>query len=333
MSIRTRKNLDEAAKAINVRLGATMSNKEAFEHHLSAEWAKFQQFMDTDRTEEEKAIALTPVRNAISLINDELRMERLEELAKIAFKDAFLDYLKTQCVKGYRLKVTSDSADLDNQADIVLDAYDFVSALYGADFDGVVDACCIFVDNVARFALSDSAAVSKNSMHQSYLDLRERKGWNVDKSKLSKTVLAEQLTELAKMISCGVAPKMLNADVTYVMNGVIQSKDVADSAGKFVKRDERTVVRYVFRALYTRYNNLAYEFQDTTRSDKAALTVKPNKDMAEAPAQKNATPDAGNVTVTAPKKSGKTTKKTGKKAANKADVEAQIVADLTAEQA
>lgn len=321
MSIRTRKSLNEAVAKINERLNTTMPAKEAFEKQLSAEWAKFEQFCDVPRTEEEITLALTPVRNAISFINDEIRQERLEALAKMSYRDAFLDYLRTQCVKGYRVKTNGDDMELDAEATVSLDAYDFISALCSADLNGVIDACCIFVDNVARFAISDSAAISKNSMHQTYVDLRKRKGWDLDKSKLSKTVLAAQMTEVAKMISCGVAPKMLNADVTYIMHGVIQAKDEADAAGKFVKRDERTVVRYVFRALYTRYNNLAYDFQDTTRATKGALGMKNNKAMAEAPISKDAVPEAGAVTVTEPKaeETKKTGKKTGKKSAPKTE--------------
>lgn len=327
MSIRTRETLDKLADGINTELAAfatangkeapkPLTTKEAIEFNLTTSFAKFQKFMDETHTEDEINIALTPVRNAISFINDEIRQERLEALAKMPYRDAFLDYLRTQCVKGYRVATTKDgNYELDSEASVYLDAYDFISTLCSADLNGIIDACCIFVDNVARFAISDAAAVSKNSLHQTYIDLRKRKGWDVEKSKLSKTVLAEQMTEIAKMISCGVAPKMLNADVTYVMHGVIQSKDEADAAGKFVKRDERTVVRFVFRALYTRYNNLAYDFQDTTRATKGALCVKANKAMAEAPAEKDATPEAGKVTVTTGEGKKPAAKKSGKKSA------------------
>lgn len=325
MSIRTRETLDKLADAINKELAAfaasngkeapaTLNTKDAIEFNLTTVFARFQKFMDEPRSEDEINIALVPVRNAISFINDEIRQERLEAMAKMPYRDAFLDYLRTQCVKGYRITTTKDGAyELDSEASVYLDAYDFISAMCSADMNGIIDACCIFVDNVARFAISDAAAISKNSLHQTYIDLRERKGWNVEKSKLSKTTLAEQMTEIAKMISCGVAPKMLNADVTYIMHGVIQAKDEADSAGKFVKRDERTVVRYVFRALYTRYNNLAYDFQDTTRSAKGALGIKNNKEMSEPPMQKDVVPEAGEATVTTGKEKKPAAKKSSKK--------------------
>ena len=339
MSIRTRKNLDEAAAKINERFQTTLSAKEAFEKLLSVEWAKFQQFCDQPRTDEEKTAALTPVRAAISFINDEIRMERLEAMKSMPYKDAFLDYLRTQNVKGYKVKVTGETSELVSDADVGLDAYDFVSTLCSADLNGIIDACCIFADNVARWSLSDTSAVSKRSLHQTYIELRDRKGWNIPKSKLSATVLAEHLTEVAKMISCGVAPKMINADVRFVDRGIITAKDSMDSAGQFVKRDERTIVRFVFRALYTRYNNLAYDFQDTTRASKGALGVKSNKEMSDAPIAKDVVPEAGAVTVTTaepkteePKPATKTGKKSGKKTEKKAaqTEEDKLVADIMA---
>ncbi len=314
MSIRTRKNLDEIAAKVNARLNTTMSVKEALEKELSARWAEFEQFMDSPRTEEEIAIALVPVRAAVSIVNDELRMERLEALKKLPYKDAVLDYLRTQCVTGYSIAKTSEEYSLDAKTSIYLDAYDFVAELCSADLNGIIDACCIFADNVARFAIGDDAAISKNSMHETYIELRKRKGWDVQKSKLSKSVLASQMTEICKFISCGIAPKMLNPDVTFVVNGIIQAKDKADAAGQFVKRDERTVVRFIFRAMYTRYNNLAYGFQDTTRASKGALGVKRNKDMAEPEQEKDATPEGGDVTVTIETpKAKESDKKSGKK--------------------
>ena len=102
MSIRTRQTLNDAVAKINERLQANLSAKEAFEKHLSAEWAKFEQFNDKPHSEEEITLALTPVRAAISFINDEIRMERLEALKEMPYKDAFLDYTGTQyIISGY----------------------------------------------------------------------------------------------------------------------------------------------------------------------------------------------------------------------------------------
>lgn len=346
MSIRTRENLKEAAALINKRLNAELSAKEAFEKDLADKWAEFEQFNDHPHTEEEVTTALNPVRACISVINDEIRMERLEAMKQMPYKEAFLDYLRTQCVKGYKVKTTGELIELVSDADIALDAYDFISALCSADLNGIIDACCIFADNVARWALSDLSAVSKRSMHQSYIELRDRKGWNIPKSKLSASTLSEQMTEVAKMISCGVAPKMINADVKFVDRGIITAKDSVDAAGKFVKRDERTIVRFVFRALYTRYNGLGYDFQDTTRASKGALSVKSNKEMSDAPIVKDVFPEAGAVTVTTaepkaaesqteePKPTTKTGKKSGKKTEKKSEKKAaqteedKLVADI-----
>lgn len=297
MALRTRETLNELAKELNNKYGTELSAKESFEHHLSAEWAKFTKFMDEPRTDDEANVAIMPVRAAVSICNDEYLMERLEEMEKMTHRDAILDYLRTQCVPGWRIKPAEIGAfALESGAAVYLDAYDVISTICSADLGGIIDACCIFADNVARFVISDSAAISKNSMHQTYLDLRKRKGWDMEKAQMSKTSLAKQMTEICKFISCGVAPEMRKSDVTYVMHGIIQAKDKADSAGGMVKRDERTIVRYIFRALYTRYNKLSYEFQDTTRASKGAMTVKNNKEMAEAPIEKEVVAEAEKAT-------------------------------------
>lgn len=296
MAIRTRETLTNLAKDYNLHFGTELPAREVFEKHLSAEWAKFIQYTDEPRTEDEMAVAILPVRNAVSICNDEYLNERLEELGAMTHRDAILDYLRTQCVPGWRVKPSESGFDLESGASVYLDAYDVINTICSADLGSVIDACCIFADNVARFVVSDSTSISKNSMHQTYLDLRSRKGWDMAKAQMSKNSLAKQMTEICKFISCGVSPEMHKSDVTFVMHGIIQAKDKADSAGAMVKRDERTIVRYIFRAMYTRYNQLAYEFQDTTRASKGALTVKNNKEMAEAPISAEGASQPGQAT-------------------------------------
>lgn len=338
MSIRTRKNLNEIAAQVNTARKATtgtteeLAVKEALELDLSAKWAVFEKFMDKPRTTEEVAAALAPVRTAVSVINDEIRLERLEALEEMSYRDAFADYLRTQLVVGYAIDQKDDTYSLNAEAKIGIDAYDMVSHLNGADLNGLIDACCIFADNVAKFTLGDAFAISKNSLHETYVDLRKRMGWDVKKDKMSKGVLATHMTKLCQMLSGGEVVKMSSTDVTYVQTAIFQAKDAFDKAGHLVKKDERTIVRFIFRAMYTRYNGLSYEFQDNTRANKVALTVKNNRDMAEAPLEKDATPEAGSVTSTAgePKapeataetpapKAKKSSKKSTKAAAPKAE--------------
>lgn len=83
-------------------------------------------------------------------------------------------------------------------------------------------------------------------------------------------------------------------------------------------RDEKTILRMIFRAIYTRKNGLAYDFQNQTNSAKSPLSYANNKKMGESSQmpefKPEKAPEAGPVTVgketPKPGKSKGTTKKT-----------------------
>lgn len=260
------------------------ANSEIFHANIGREFALFSDFLKVTRTEDEVAAAKKPVTAAIGLYNDEQRMLRLEQLQDMTHKDAMRSYLDNQCVKGFQLKQEKNSGWQVSGTDAVeLDAYDFVSAICSADLNGILDACCIFVDNVAKYEFGDDAAVSRKSLHESYIDLRKRKGWTLPKeAKSVPKALAAQLTEICNMISCKTAPKMQTTDVKFIKFFIINAKSKANEAGKFVIRNDATIVNAIFRAMYTRHNKLPYDWQNQNGADKnAARTVAPNKDMAE----------------------------------------------------
>ena len=260
------------------------ANAEVFHANIGREYALFTEYLKITRSEEEISTAKKPVNTAINLYNDEMRMVRLEQLQEMTHKDAMRSYLDNQCVKGFQLKLDKNSGWVVTATDAVeLDAYDFVSAICSADLNGILDACCIFVDNVAKYEFGDDAAVSRKSLHESYIDLRKRKGWTLPKDvKSVPKALAAQLTEICQMISCKTAPKMQTTDVKFIKFFIINAKSKANEAGKFVIRNDATIVNAIFRAMYTRHNKLPYEWQNQTGADKnAARTVAANKDMAE----------------------------------------------------
>lgn len=260
------------------------ANSEIFHANIGREFALFSDFLKVTRTEDEVSAAKKPVTAAIGLYNDEQRMLRLEQLQDMTHKDAMRSYLDNQCVKGFQLKLDKNSGWVVAGSDAVeLDAYDFVSAICSADLNGILDACCIFVDNVAKYEFGEDAAVSRKSLHESYIDLRKRKGWTLPKdAKSVPKALAAQLTEICNMISCKTAPKMQTTDVKFIKFFIINAKSKANEAGKFVIRNDATIVNAIFRAMYTRHNKLPYDWQNQNGSDKnAARTVSANKDMAE----------------------------------------------------
>lgn len=318
-----RKSLDAAVEALRSKnKNLTGSNADIFHANIGTEYAKFTEFCKVPRTDEEISVALEPVKQAITLFNDEMRVLRLEAMEDMKPKEAMQDYLRTQCVSGFKLTNNKELGYVvDQDKEVELDAYDFISTMCSAELNGILDTVCVFADNLARFATKDDEAnISRKSMNATYIALRDRKGWNIPVAEMSYNKLAEQMTEVCRMISFGVAPaKMLNADVKYVQYACITGKSVANKAGQLQMRDEKTILRHVFRAIYTRHNNFAYEFQTATRSgsDKAPLTVEANKEMGENNKMTEFSPEkmpkAEPVTVgkAATKKSG--TKKAEKK--------------------
>lgn len=290
MSIMTRIELNETAKKLQEKHvfkdgDRTLSgNSEIFHANIGREFATFADFMKVARTDDEVASAKKPVSNAIALYNDEQRMLRLEQMQEMTHKDAMRSYLDNQCVKGFALKQNKEKQWEVSATDAVeLEAYDFVCGICSADLNGILDACCIFVDNVAKYEFGDDAAVSRKSLHDSYIDLRKRKNWTLPKdAKSVPKALAAQLTEICNMISCKTAPKMQTTDVKFIKFFIINAKSKANEAGKFVIRNDATIVNAIFRAMYTRHNKLPYEWQNQTGADKnAARTSGANKDMAE----------------------------------------------------
>lgn len=290
MSIMTRVELNETAKKLQEKHTfkdgdrVLSGNSEIFHANIGREFATFADFLKIPRTDDEVASAKKPVSTAIALYNDEQRMTRLEQMQEMTHREAMTSYLDNQCVKGFALKQNKEKQwEVSATDSVELEAYDFVCGICSADLNGILDACCIFVDNVAKYEFGEDASVSRKSLHESYIDLRKRKGWTLPKDvKSVPKALAAQLTEICNMISCKSAPKMQTTDVKFIKFFIINAKSKANEAGKFVIRNDATIVNAIFRAMYTRHNKLPYEWQNQTGADKnAARTSGANKDMAE----------------------------------------------------
>lgn len=299
----------------------TGTNGEVLHAYVGEEYRKFVEFCKAaPRTEEETKKALESVRYAVNLYNDEMRCERIDQFLDMKPKEAMEEYLRNQNVTGLRIDNDKDMGPVINTDEKVeLDAYDFVAALCPLGIANILDTVCIFADSLARFSLKGVEGVTMNSMHAGYIEMRNRLAeknpdvWDVADDKLSKRKLAAQLTEICRMISFGMAPEMLNPDVVYLEKAICVAKSVSNEAGKIQIRDEKTILRFVFRAMYTRYNKLAYDFQNTTRSgSEAPRSTGANKVMAENPKSAEFSPvdmpKAGPVTVSKGK-----TKKSAKK--------------------
>lgn len=285
--------------------GETLTaNADIFHAEVARTFATFTEFLKGNPGDKEVAIAKSPVVDAIATYNDEMRMQRIEQLKAIPGREAMLSYLENQCVKGLALKQNKEGQwNFEGVDNVELTAYDFICEICDKELTGIIESCCIFVDNIAKNEFGDDANISRRGAHQSYIDLRDRKGWTLPKDKkLQPKELARQLTEVCNMISFKQAPTMLNCDVKFVKFFVIEARSKANEAGSFGIRNDSTIVNAVFRALYTRKNNKPYSWQNKAGYDKnPAKSSQPNKDMADnsnaAEFKPNAEPEAGEITL------------------------------------
>lgn len=298
----TRKTLNASAESIREDLGCkpSLSVADVFKTSLFAKLSALNAML-LDHSEDECAPALRAVNSALALYHDEMRMERLEQLETMSSADADLEYVRTQCVLGYKLvkktdkntkQVSYELADTVKGKDgnmepakVGLSAYDYVSYIHPTEMNGIKNACVIFADNIVKSEFSNVAGISRKALSTGFVQLRERMGWTID-GKTSNSKLAEQLTQIFHFMFRGVEFKAVNADVKFVKNSIIQGIDTPDAAGAYILRNEETMVNIVFRAAYTRINNLAYPWQVKMETEKVYGVVE-NKDMAE-PEEKHA---------------------------------------------
>lgn len=270
----------------------------------------------------EIAIAATPVRAACTLYNDEQKVQRLEQLAKMNAKDATMDYLNRRTVSGIKLVYDEKSEAWKTDDTIVpITGSEFVEIVLSAAYNTIADACCIWADNLFTVKHGDDSkskgtkieeGITKISMRESLIQLRNDKGWTLPPDKkVGNTYLCNQLNQVIAMITGGLNIKMSNADVIFLADTIFGTswkitdgvdKDGNKSEAKFVTRNVSTILNAMYIALYQRVNKLSYRHNNQTGADRnAAKSVKNNAAMAESGKaeefQPLATAPAGPVTI------------------------------------
>lgn len=282
----SRKDLEVRAAALRAEYKVEDKSVDVIRMSCDKAFKAFGEFLQTSPTEDAVKARATAVKEVLAYYNDQKRIERLDELKAMGnYTLAMTDYIRNQCVTG--LAMTHDTKNeswaLEDDNKVELEALDVIDELNPVARDGIIDMCCIFADNLARFDSNDEKATVTNrtGLSESYMEMRKRFGWDTPASKLSKTVLAKQMTELVQKICRGLDITMIGPDVRFVKSGVLVSQSKANQAGRFVLKNERTIINFIFRAAYTRYNKLPYEFQNDTRAEKKALGYTENKPMGE----------------------------------------------------
>ena len=292
-----RSALNKAAGELRNKYGFTGDCPAVFAANIQRVFGIFHAYVEEGHTDEEISIAVKPVNDAIALFNDEARRERLEQLESMPQADAVKDFMCTQCVKGFTVgKDKENGWQVSEDDSVAVSAFDMVKSLFPVEKAGIIDACCIIADNIVKwhFKNDEKSAVNRKGLSEHYISLRKRRGWEINVTKCSKSALAKQLTEIVGMVCPGLEINMINADVTFLETSIIQGKSVADKAGSYTLRNEETIVNFLYRAAFTRYNKLPYDFQNGTRADKTPASEGANKDMAEVEPK---TPKADKVTA------------------------------------
>lgn len=144
-----------------------------------------------------------------------------------------------------------------------VNTFEMIQILFPSEYRAIVDACCILADNIEKWHFKDQDKTisirSRNS--ENYLSLKRRMNWEVQANKVGKTALAKQFTSIVQFFLRDKAPVMIGADITYLDLSLHQYIDVPHAIGTPKRLDEISIVNYVFRAIYVRYNHIGYGFQ------------------------------------------------------------------------
>lgn len=287
--MKNRDQLEQLKISIAEKLG--MDDKktcaEVFKVNIDVSFAEFTKYVGSgEHTDAEITAASVPVKDAISIYNDLMRVERLESLQPLGYDAAVAEYLRSQCVTGFALKNDSKNGwAVAVKKDVEVTAWDFLWAMMPTEAKGVTLACCVWMDNFSKVVFNDASKsiTSPKASPAAYKDMRKRMGWELhDISKSGKGLLLNQLNELIQRMF-HVETNMIRADLKFIEYSIFTSKSKGDSAGSFVMRNEETAVNAIFRALYTRVNKLPYNFQHSLSEpnliaeDKAEDKAKPAK--------------------------------------------------------
>lgn len=322
-------------------------NADIFRANLERVLSEFRNFLDAIGDKEKNKDAINAekrrVTRACTLYNDEMRVQRIEQLKEMGARNAVIAYLGSQRITGLKVTEKEDVFTVEQNLHVGLDAVDFYEQMLSGDYDYIRDICCIFADNIARRKVADDKKedgkevfITKKPIHESYIPLRKKLGWDFTKaSEISNRELQRELNYIFARLCFLPAEdikeerwqiKCVNADWRYIRDTLIDTngakkatddegrkgandsddRGVTNKNGSYTIRDESTIIRAIFRAMFTRYNNGFYDYTVENNSTKKARVSEPNRDMSEnsngREFVKNDTPEAGPVTLGTPEK-------------------------------
>lgn len=268
---KTAEELKELIDTTRAALGdaaSGVSDPDMLVNMIDTQLEKYRKEVAKDTPDAETVLkAVADAHKYVTAYNTYYILEQLNVYKTSEWSFTFNDYLHQQTTNGLKIEET-DGGYERKEAKLPISFYDVLAVGAGADFEGVLNAARILADNIARnITQDDTAYITRPRMAKTYRDLRERLGW----TKTSNNQLAAQLNELVNNF---ITPKgtdeikMINADVKYLKVALLDAKNSINAAGGYKLKNDETILNFVFRAIYTRRNSLAYEFQRCSTSEK-----------------------------------------------------------------
>ena len=248
------------------------------------------------------------VKEAVKAINDQVIAEAVEGLRSMEPSQMWPEYLDHQFVPGYAVKADKDTGkyaiimpEEEKACKVRIPFAALDNAGERLSLSGNwADMLRIFCENVVINQSNDMgrAYAARNAMSASWMDKRSKMGahWQpAANGTISMNALVEMLNDLVTdIVPVEYAPKMIKADVKYFALCLCSGKrPTADEAGKIVVRNAQSMENYLFRAIYTRRNKLAYEWHNKQERDE----TKDQTVVDSMPGEYVETPEAGPVSV------------------------------------
>ena len=252
---------------------------------------------------------LETAKEAVKAINAQIVEERIDELRKMPADQMWPEYIDHQFCKGYALDADKDtgrygirlpSADNAATVRVTFAALDTAGERLSRmeQWPMMVRILC---ENIVLHQADSMGKqyVARNELNSKLVEARKKMGacWQPQNGTFSMNKLVEMLNETVfAIIPDDVCGPMIKADVKYIALGLLNAKkSKTDEAGQISVRNAQSMEDFIFRAIFTRRNHLAYAFQNKQEKESSA-TTKP-ADVGVLPAEYIETPEAGDVTV------------------------------------
>lgn len=248
------------------------------------------------------------VKEAVKAINEQVIAEAVERLRSMEPSAMWPEYLDHQFVPGYSVKTDKETGkyalvtpEEDGARSVRIPFATLDNAGERLSKSGNWEAMLrIFCENVVinQSGEMGKAYSARNALSPKWVEKRSRMGshWQpAANGTISMNSLIRMLNDLVTdLIPAEYAPEMIRADVKYIALCLCAGKKpTADEAGKIVVRNATSMETFLFRAIYTRRNRLAYMWQNKQEKEETKDTTAGDS----MPGEYTETPEAGPVTV------------------------------------